>query len=168
MFTEETITSTSNWFARARRLQEYNLRMATHLHRLTPHFLDVVTPPVVSHTRRTIVRDHERGYNDLWDRYFKPDAMYLESMFRRRFRMRRDLFFRIQTDVEQAEPYFVQRRNIAGRLGLHSLQKMNAALRLLAYGVSADSIDESFQVAETTAIMSLKMFCSTIVRLYKS
>ena len=56
--------------------------------------------------------------------------------------MSRSLFLRIHSRVEATEPYFVQKRNAANTLGLSSLQKMTAAIRMLDYGVSADFMDE--------------------------
>uniref|UniRef100_A0A2N9HHZ0 Uncharacterized protein n=1 Tax=Fagus sylvatica TaxID=28930 RepID=A0A2N9HHZ0_FAGSY len=56
--------------------------------------------------------------------------------------MSRSLFLRIKSMLEATEPYFVQRRNAAGRLGLSSFQKMTAAIRMLAYGTTADLCDE--------------------------
>jgi hypothetical protein len=44
--------------------------------------------------------------------------------------------------IESHRPYFIQRRDNAGRLGLFSLQKMTTALRKLAYKVTGDLIDE--------------------------
>jgi hypothetical protein len=41
-------------------------------------------------------------------------------------------------------------------LGLSSLQKMTAALRILAYGVAIDSTDEYVRIGKSTAIESLK------------
>ena len=56
--------------------------------------------------------------------------------------MKRSLFFRIQSKVKANDSYFVQERNNANKLGLSSLQKIIAALRMLAYGVSGDFMDE--------------------------
>ena len=50
--------------------------------------------------------------------------------------MSRSLFLRIQSKVETHEPYFIQKRDIAQRLGLSSLQKITAAFRTLAYVVT--------------------------------
>ena len=49
--------------------------------------------------------------------------------------MSRRLFNRIAAAVTQNDPYFVQKRNAAGKLGFSSLQKIIAAFRQLAYGV---------------------------------
>ena len=50
--------------------------------------------------------------------------------------MSRSLFLRIQSKVETHEPYFIQKRDNAQRLGLSSLQKITAAFRTLAYVVT--------------------------------
>jgi hypothetical protein len=39
-------------------------------------------------------------------------------------------------------PYFTQREDALGWLGLSPLQKCTTSMRLLAYGSDADSIDE--------------------------
>jgi hypothetical protein len=72
--------------------------------------------------------------------------------------MRRSLFLRIQAAIEVHEPYFVQGRDAAKKLGHSSLQKMTAALRMLAYGVSGDFMDEYLKIAENTATKCLKLF----------
>ncbi|KAF8408735.1 hypothetical protein HHK36_004803 [Tetracentron sinense] len=56
--------------------------------------------------------------------------------------MQRSLFLHIQSAVETHDPYFVQKINAVGTLGLSSLQKITAAMRRLAYGVAADYINE--------------------------
>ena len=73
--------------------------------------------------------------------------------------MRRSLFLRILFKVEDHKPYFIQKRNNVKKLGLSSLQKMTAALRMLAYGVTADFLDEYVRITKSIAMMSLKKFC---------
>ncbi|WOH02642.1 hypothetical protein DCAR_0522031 [Daucus carota subsp. sativus] len=80
--------------------------------------------------------------------------------------MRRSLFVRIQAAIESHDPYFVQRYNAAGVLGLSSLQKITAALRIIAYGVPADAIDDYIRIGESTAIESLKKFVTAIVQIF--
>ena len=72
--------------------------------------------------------------------------------------MSRSLFLCIHSRFEATEPYFVQKRNVANTLGLSSLQKMIAAIRMLAYGVLADFMDEYLRIGESTTIKSLKKF----------
>ncbi|XP_042985320.1 uncharacterized protein LOC122313991 isoform X2 [Carya illinoinensis] len=80
--------------------------------------------------------------------------------------MSRPLFLRIQAAVEAHKPYFVKRRDNSGRLGFSSLKKITAALSMLAYGVTADFMDEYLKIGETTALRSLKMFVKAVVSIF--
>ncbi|XP_030944966.1 uncharacterized protein LOC115969446 [Quercus lobata] len=118
--------------------------------------------------RRCIQRDHEQGHQRLFQDYFAESPVYPPNIFRRRFRMSRSLFLRIKSNLEEKDEYFVQKRNATGLLGLSSLQKMTAALRMLAYGVAADFTDEYVRIGESTAIESLKKFVEAIVDIYST
>ena len=77
------------------------------------------------------------------------------------------LFFSVfNLKVEAHDSYFVQKRNSADKLGLFSLQKMSTALRMLAYRVSGDLIDEYVRIAETTALESLKKFVIAVIDVF--
>ena len=52
------------------------------------------------------------------------------------------------------------------KLGLFSLQKITAALRMLAYGVSGDLIDEYIWIGETTILESLKKFVTAVIDVF--
>ena len=80
--------------------------------------------------------------------------------------MSRSLFLRIHSRVEATKPYFVQKRNAANTLGLSSLQKITVAIRMLAYGVSADFMDEYIRIGENTVIKSLKFFVKVVVSIF--
>ncbi|XP_065623247.1 uncharacterized protein LOC136064850 [Quercus suber] len=116
--------------------------------------------------RRYIERDRLAGHKRLYLDYFADTPVYPPKLFRRRFRMSRPLFLRIQSAVETYEPYFIQRRDNAQRLGLSSLQKITAALRMLAYGVTADFMDEYVRIGESTAIESMKKFVKAVVDIF--
>ncbi|ETN12292.1 hypothetical protein PPTG_09158 [Phytophthora nicotianae INRA-310] len=62
--------------------------------------------------------------------------------------------------------YFVQRIDATGRPGFLPEQKVTCALRMLAYGASADQLDELIRMAESTVLETLKLFCSNIIRLF--
>ena len=109
--------------------------------------------------RQYIDRNHLASHRRLYDDYFAKEPVYPSNLFQRIFQMRRSLFLRILSKVEAREPYFTQKRNAAKKLGLSPLQKMTAALRMLAYGVAADFMDEYVRIAETTAITSMKKNC---------
>jgi hypothetical protein len=61
-----------------------------------------------SKKRRTFIwRDRLQVEKDLFRDYFAKSPIYPHKYFRRRFRMSRDLFCRIQYAVEAHDPYFV-------------------------------------------------------------
>ncbi|KAJ0439810.1 hypothetical protein HanPI659440_Chr07g0261111 [Helianthus annuus] len=74
--------------------------------------------------RKFIRRNHIQGHERLYRDYFAENPVYPSNLFRRRFRMSRPLFLRILNEVVANEPYFVQRRDNIGRLGLSSMQKI--------------------------------------------
>ncbi|XP_013594700.1 PREDICTED: uncharacterized protein LOC106302825 [Brassica oleracea var. oleracea] len=92
--------------------------------------------------RAYIERNHEEGHNRLWNDYFSEDPTFPAHLFRRRFRMNKELFMRIVHRLSEDVPFFRQRRDATGRYGLAPLQKCTAAIRLLAYGYAADTVDE--------------------------
>ncbi|CAL5370078.1 unnamed protein product [Camellia sinensis] len=119
-------------------------------------------------SRKVIHRDLIQGHERLFLDYFVESPVYPPELFRRRFRMKRSLFLRIQATVEAHDPYFLQKRNCAGKLGLSSLQKITVALRMLAYGVAADFMDEYVRIGESTAIESLKYFVKAVVDIFSN
>ena len=78
------------------------------------------------------------------------------------------LFLRIQSKVETYEPFFIEKKDSAQRLGLSSLQKITVALRMLAYGVAADFMDKYVRIGKSTAIESLKKFVKAVVDIFSN
>ena len=113
-------------------------------------------------------RYHDRvsGHSRLLNDYFVENPVYDKTLFRKRFRLSRPLFLRILHTLQQRNRYFVQRRNAANTLGLSGEQKMTAALRMLAYGMAADSLDEYVRIGETTTIECVKRFCQGVVEIF--
>ncbi|KAF8403823.1 hypothetical protein HHK36_011929 [Tetracentron sinense] len=93
---------------------------------------------------RVIWRDRVQGHERLFHDYFAEKPVYPPILFWRRFRMQDSLFLRIQHVVEAYDPYFIQKIDAIGMLGLSSLQKITTAMRMLAYGVAADYVDEYY------------------------
>ena len=116
--------------------------------------------------RRYIERDRLAGHKRLYLDYLADTPVYPPHLFRRRFWMSQSLFLRIQSKVETYGPYFIQKRDNSQRLGLSSLQKITTALRMIAYGVVVDFMDEYVQIGESTAIESLKKFVKAVVDLF--
>ncbi|XP_013589143.1 uncharacterized protein LOC125588362 [Brassica napus] len=93
-------------------------------------------------TRAYVERHHEGGEARLWNDYFSEDVTFSSHLFRRRFRMNKELFLHLVHGLSDCFPFFQQRRDATGRFGLSALQKCTAAIRLLAYGTAADTVDE--------------------------
>ena len=70
------------------------------------------------------------------------------------------------TDVCNHDSYFVQKKDACGVMGLLPEQKITAALRMLAYGASANQVDEITRMGKSTILESLMSFCSVIESLY--
>ena len=102
--------------------------------------------------RRYVYRKREACDERLYRDYFAENATFDALKFRRRFRMSRDLFLHIVHEVCAFDPSFVQKHDGLGRLGLSSLQKCIAAIRMLAYGIPANTTDEYCWTGESTTI----------------
>ncbi|CAL2280408.1 unnamed protein product [Prunus armeniaca] len=87
--------------------------------------------------------------------YFIPTSLYYDVHFRGQYRMQQHLFNKIMHDICNYDEYFVQKRNCAGVLGLLPEQKFIAVIRMLAYGASADQVDEIARMGKSTALESL-------------
>ncbi|XP_021766673.1 uncharacterized protein LOC110731148 [Chenopodium quinoa] len=109
-------------------------------------------------------RKREEGHNQLYNDYFALNCVYSDKQFRRRFRMNRSLFNRIMNTVVETDEFFKQRRDATGRLGLSPLQKCTAAIRMLAYGLAPDAVDEYVRMGQTTARRSLHHFCEGVIK----
>ena len=117
-------------------------------------------------SRQYRYRDRVSGHSRLLNDYFVENPVYDETLFRRCFCLSRLLFLRILHTLQQHDHYFVQRRNAANTVGLSGEQKMTAALRMLAYGMSAASLDEYVRIGETTTIQCVKRFCQGVVQIF--
>ncbi|XP_074340796.1 uncharacterized protein LOC141678368 [Apium graveolens] len=130
---------------------------------------------------RVLYRNREEDHDRLYRDYFSTTPTYTETQFRRRFRMRRSLFLRIEEAVTAHDNYFTQRVDAVGVRGLSSLQKVTAALRILAYGTAADAvrsqfvcydiclsdaIDDYVRIGESIVIESLRRFVKAIVEVF--
>nr|XP_040251539.1 uncharacterized protein LOC120968674 [Aegilops tauschii subsp. strangulata] len=103
-------------------------------------------------------RNRERGHALLYADYFANTTLFKPDKFRRRFHMARHLFNRIRKRVVAHDPYFECKTDALGKLGFSSYQKCTAAIRMLAYGIPGDLVDEYVRISETTCLMSLYKF----------
>ncbi len=77
------------------------------------------------------------------------------------------MFLRIVNAVEEIEPWFKQRANCTGKLGLSAMQKCVAAIRILAYGIPADAVDEYVRIGDSTANLAIDMFCHAVISAFE-
>ncbi|KAI5322905.1 hypothetical protein L3X38_031977 [Prunus dulcis] len=108
---------------------------------------------------------HSQGKNLLED-YFIPTSLYSDVDFRRRFRMQPHLFNKVMHDICNYDAYFVQKCDATGVLGLLPEQKLTAVIRMLAYGASADQVDEIARMRKSTTLEALVRFCQAVETLY--
>lgn len=80
--------------------------------------------------------------------------------------MSKVMFNDICEAVAAANRYLRLTHNAAGQAGFSTIQKVTAALRMLAYGGPADSLDEYFRMGESTIIETVNKFTRTIVVIY--
>ncbi|XP_057724101.1 uncharacterized protein LOC130940069 [Arachis stenosperma] len=118
-------------------------------------------------TRRWINRDREARHDRLFQDYFADEPVYNADIFRRRFRMRRDVFLRLVHALSNVYPYFQQRVDATGRRGLSPLQKCTAAIQMLAYGVAADAVDDYVRIGESTTIECLEKFVEGVISVFQ-
>nr|XP_043622036.1 protein ALP1-like [Erigeron canadensis] len=128
-------------------------------------------------TRRVISRDHVGAGKLLYDHYFAPNCTYPPDMFRRRFRMRQDMFLCIVRDInsfQSIEPlpkhfqfFHKGATDATGRPSFNIFQKCTSAIRQLAYSFKADALDEYLQMAQDTGYQCLDAFCKCVIQLYQ-
>ncbi|XP_058772023.1 uncharacterized protein LOC131645841 [Vicia villosa] len=103
-------------------------------------------------SRKYLNRDHAAANQRLIDDYFANEPTYGDAMFRRRYRMKKNVFLRIVGDLSSSDNYFTQRVDAANKEGISPLAKCTTAMRMLAYGVAADAVDEYIKIVGTTAL----------------
>nr|XP_043639052.1 uncharacterized protein LOC122610122 [Erigeron canadensis] len=128
-------------------------------------------------TSRVISRDHVAAAKLLYDHYFAPEPTYPPDMFRRRFRMRKEMFLRIVRNInsfESSEPlpkhfqfFHKGATDATGRPGFNFFQKCTSAIRQLAYSFKADALDGYLQMAQDTGYQCLDAFCKCVIHLYQ-
>jgi len=109
--------------------------------------------------RRHIERDRGAARDRLMSDYFIENPVFNDNQFRRRYRMRRQLFLHIAQTLSNWSPYFTERCDAFGKVGFSPLHKCIVAMRMLAYGTPTDMWDENLRIAESTTIECMNNFC---------
>jgi len=76
--------------------------------------------------------------------------------------MRRHVFLRIVEALGNHDDYFQTRIDAVHKVGLSPLQKCTVALRLLAYGVLSDNVDDYVRIGVSTAVECLESFVTGV------
>lgn len=95
--------------------------------------------------------------------YLIDNPRYTETMFERRYRMSKEMFMDIVQELQRKSDFFRLRVDALGKTGLSTIQKCCAAVRMLASGTAADSVDEYIRMGDSTAMMCMKEFCRILV-----
>ena len=80
--------------------------------------------------------------------------------------MRRSLFNRIRLGVMHFDDYFISKPDAVGMYGFSSYQKCTAAIRMLAYGVAGDLVDEYVRMSESTCLEAMYKFCRAVMQVF--
>jgi hypothetical protein len=80
--------------------------------------------------------------------------------------MTKAMFIDIYHSVARRKRYFQRTQNAAGVPGFTTIQKVAAAVRMLAYGGPADRLDEYIRMGESTILECVNKFTRTIVEEY--
>lgn len=112
-------------------------------------------------------RDFNAGLKRIHDDYFAEEPVYSEADFERRFRTPRAVFNRIH-DALCARPFFQRKTDALNKPGIHPLQKIVAAMRMMAYGVAGDAVDEYVRMSAPSALRCLKEFTAAVVEVFES
>ena len=103
--------------------------------------------------RANLNRDIRAGAERIYRDYFSSTSTYTAEQFERRYRMPREVFVRLHNAIVAKDEYFCERRDATGKVGASSFQKLTAALRMLAYGASSDSLDEYYSTGLHGAVL---------------
>ncbi|GKC32581.1 putative nuclease HARBI1 [Tanacetum coccineum] len=146
------------------RVVQYNQRTDRILEDVIINYPNLFIQDQTSRARRAYRdREREQGEALLMADYFVDNPTFDEVIFRRRFRMRKHLFVRIVDAVTANNAYFQQRRDATGRQSLSSLQKCTGAMRVLAYGISFDVVDEYLRMSGAVTRKSLMSFVQGVI-----
>jgi hypothetical protein len=77
--------------------------------------------------------------------------------------MRMTLFLNIMHKISKISPYFSERYDVTGHIGLTALQKYTTDARQLTYSMTADTIDEYLKLGKSTTIESVEYYCAGII-----
>jgi hypothetical protein len=109
----------------------------------------------------------EKGHYQLYRDYFYPTKPIIDAQtFWRHYQMSRKLFMTILNRVRAYVDYFTYKPDATNKLGFTFYQKCSAIIRMLAYGVVGDLVDEYLRMSETICLESMYKFCKAIIAVF--
>lgn len=82
--------------------------------------------------------------------------------------MPREVYERVCASVLEHNPYFSQKKDALGFVGISTDTKLAIALKQLSYGEPGDRVESEFWVSEATATNFLKLFCESVVDCFQA
>ncbi|XP_024636568.1 uncharacterized protein [Medicago truncatula] len=80
--------------------------------------------------------------------------------------MHKHVFLRIVEALGQYDGYFQLRVDATSRSGISPLQKCTVVIRMLAYGTSADSVDDYLRIGETATLKRVDKFTRGVISVF--
>ena len=117
-------------------------------------------------TRTFVHRDRVAANEGLMNDYFVEEPKYNAETFRERYRMSKELFFKIVNDIKANCDYFRDTYDASNRKSFTPIQKCTSAIRQLASGNPPDEFDEYLGMSARTSRECLEYFCNMIILLY--
>jgi len=73
--------------------------------------------------------------------------------------MQKHIFLQIVRDLSSSDNYFTQQVDATKQEGISPLAKCTTTMRMLAYGVAADVVNEYIKIGSSTALEGFRRFC---------
>lgn len=113
--------------------------------------------------RPNIEQDYEALPSRLHQQYLSATPTYDAELFHHRYRVYHAIYDRIIDSVVALGDYFVQKPNCCGKAGISPQFKVTAALRILAYGLPPDTVENYVEISEKTARKTVKRISAAVI-----
>lgn len=104
----------------------------------------------------------------LYRQYLSAGPIYYQATFRSRYRVSQIVFGKLFHVVISHDPYLTQRHEFTGEKGNSPCQKTTATMRLFAFWISNDSMDQMLGMTKLTIQESMVRFCKAVVEFFES
>lgn len=134
-----------------------------------PGFGSIGTKKHFNETRKPREKNKQSNFGiskQRFDRfYFADDKVISDADFDRRFRILRILFSRLKSEL-MGRDEFQMKRDATWKHEIHLRTKLIAALRVMAYGVAMDQVDELCELSESSTRKIFVSFLDQVISVY--